>query len=236
MMKKLLLAAAISATLMTAGCTTVDSEQPEDTSTMNHDHQKMKGSHSHGENATDGKRMEGHDHQKMKGNYSSGENDHEQMKAAGHDKKKMNHDHQEMKGSHGGHEGGHGSEESLAGQPGNEADVSRVINVEADDNMRFSHEPFKIKDGETIKFVVTNKGLIPHEFAIGTKEELMEHGKMMMSNPDMKHGPGGNAIRLEPGESKSIIWKFENAWQIEAACNIPGHYQAGMHSPITVQE
>jgi uncharacterized cupredoxin-like copper-binding protein len=125
---------------------------------------------------------------------------------------------------------------SLAGKPGSEGSVSRTITVFADDSMRFIHEPFNIKDGETIKFVVTNNGAIPHEFAIGTKDEHMEHGQMMMANPNMQHGPGGNAITVTPGETLALIWTFENAWQIEVACNIPGHYQAGMHSDVLIQK
>jgi len=127
------------------------------------------------------------------------------------------------------------SMESLAGKPGDKANVSRTITVTADDSMRFTHQPFNIKDGETIKFVVTNNGAIPHEFAIGTKDEHTEHGQMMMANPNMHHGPGGNAITIKPGETLPLIWAFENAWQVEVACNIPGHYQAGMHSPVNIE-
>ena len=128
------------------------------------------------------------------------------------------------------------SMESLAGKPGNEKGVSRALTVIADDSMRFTHEPFNIKDGETIKFVVTNKGAIPHEFSIGTKDEHMEHGQMMMANPDMHHGAGGNSITVKPGETVDLIWAFEDAWQIEVACNIPGHYEAGMHSAVTIHD
>ncbi len=124
---------------------------------------------------------------------------------------------------------------SLTGKPGDEASVSRVIEVTADDTMHFTHEPLNIKDGETIKFVVANKGAIPHEFAIATKDEHMEHGQMMLNNPNMHHAPGGNVITIQPGETETLIWTFENAWQIEAACNIPGHYQAGMHSPVSIE-
>lgn len=138
--------------------------------------------------------------------------------------------------SHYNEEGYEHSMETLAGKPGNESQVSRIIHVTADDSMRFHHEPFDIKDGETIKFVVTNRGAIPHEFAIGTKDEHMDHGKMMMANPDMHHGPGGNAVTVKPNETLALIWTFENAWQIEVACNIPGHYQAGMHSEVRIQE
>lgn len=200
-MNKMLLAAAVGAVLITAGC-----------ASDKHDHDLAGGSSSEGHHSM----MEGH---------------HEEM-MEGHDKGKMMEGHEGMEGM--GH--AHGSEGSLAGEPGKEVDVTRVIKVAADDTMRFSHEPFNIKDGETIKFVVTNNGVIPHEFAIGTKDEHTEHGQMMMNNPNMHHGPGGNAITIKPGESKVLIWKFESAWQVEAACNIPGHYQAGMHSPVTIKE
>ncbi|ARU56773.1 copper-binding protein [Oleiphilus messinensis] len=156
-----------------------------------------------------------------------------------HDQHGGNHHDNMMQDHHGeGHMmGGHAhSGESLAGKPGEVSEVSRVIEVTAHDSMRFKHEPLNIKDGETIKFVITNKGTMPHEFSIATKDEHMEHGEMMMKNPNMHHGPGGNTITVKPGETQELIWKFENAWQIEAACNIPGHYQAGMHSPVTVEE
>ena len=129
--------------------------------------------------------------------------------------------------------GGH-SMHSKAGSPGKETDVTRTINVVADDSMRFTHEAFDIKSGETVKFVVENKGAINHEFSIGTKNEHMEHGEMMMNNPTMHHGPGGNTVTIKPGETQTLIWKFIESENIEAACNIPGHYQAGMHSTMNI--
>ena len=59
---------------------------------------------------------------------------------------------------------------------------------------------------------------------------------MMIDNPTMHHGPGDNAITVKPRETQVLIWAFESAWQIEVACNIPGHYQAGMHSPVKIEE
>ena len=141
-----------------------------------------------------------------------------------------NEHHAEGHSNGGSHDGHHG--ESLAGKPGQESGVDRVINVEANDAMRFVHEPFNIKNGETIKFMITNNGAVPHEFAIGTKDEHSAHGQMMMNNPGMSHGPGGNAITIAPGKTAVLIWTFEEAWEVEAACNIPGHYQAGMHSSV----
>lgn len=122
---------------------------------------------------------------------------------------------------------------TLAGRPGTEAEVNRVIKVEANDSMRFVHEPIKVASGETIKFEITNTGKIKHEFSIGTKDEHKAHSKMMMANPDMFHGPGGASITLEPGKTETLIWHFEEAWEVQAACNMPGHYQAGMHSDVS---
>jgi len=154
---------------------------------------------------------------------------HSEMMDDHHASKAKDSHHDDMKG----HEHGMGS---MTGTPGKPESVSRTINVTADDSMRFTHEPLNIKNGETIKFVVTNKGAIAHEFSIATKDEHMEHGEMMMDNPTMHHAPGGNVISIKPGETEELIWSFENAWQIEAACNIPGHYDAGMHSSVTIQK
>jgi uncharacterized cupredoxin-like copper-binding protein len=145
--------------------------------------------------------------------------------STGHHKKQGHHQSM-MKGGH--------AMSSKAGMPGKEVDVTRTINVIADDSMRFTHEAFDIKAGETIKFVVTNQGAINHEFSIATKNEHMAHGKMMMDNPDMHHGPGGGVITIKPGETENLIWKFMASEQVEAACNIPGHYEAGMHSAVNV--
>jgi len=171
-------------------------------------------------------------HAEMDHNDTSSEKKGHGHESGGHDNMMKNH-HKKMsqEGEHGdSHGAGHGG--SLAGQPGEESEVSRSIKVEAGDTMRFLHDPFIIKDGETIKFIVSNKGTISHEFSIGTKDEHASHGKMMVANPNMHHGPGGASITIKPGETEILIWSFEKASEVEVACNIPGHYQAGMHSPV----
>ena len=41
-----------------------------------------------------------------------------------------------------------------------------------------------------------------------------------------------NSVLLSPGESGILIWKFSNSAKLEAACNVPGHYKAGMIAKI----
>jgi len=43
----------------------------------------------------------------------------------------------------------------------------------------------------------------------------------------MKHDDP-NSILLAPGESGELIWTFSGDAELEFACNMPGHYQAGM--------
>ena len=40
------------------------------------------------------------------------------------------------------------------------------------------------------------------------------------------------AVLLEPKQSGEIIWKFSTSVELEVACNIPGHYEAGMIAKI----
>lgn len=151
-------------------------------------------------------------------------------------------------GEHGGH---HGS--SAIGEPGKAENVSRTVEVSMMDNY-YEPESISVKAGETVRFKVSNDGGLVHEFNIGTadmheahQEEMqmmVEHGvikgdridhKMMeMDMGDgktMKHDDP-NSVLMEPGESKEIIWTFTEATDLEFACNVPGHYQAGMYGDI----
>ena len=56
---------------------------------------------------------------------------------------------------------------------------------------------------------------------------------MMAHHPEMTHGPGGASITIEPGKTETLIWTFRKGESVELACNIPGHYAAGMKSPVT---
>ena len=139
------------------------------------------------------------------------------------------------------------------GAKGNEENVDRVIKVLMYDNY-YQPNNFKIKKNETIKFVVENKGELVHEFNIATKEMHLKHQPEMMmmveheilladkidkkkmmemskKNSAMAHSHN-NSVLLSPGEKAELIWKFSNSLEIEAACNVPGHYEVGMIAKI----
>jgi len=59
--------------------------------------------------------------------------------------------------------------------------------------------------------------------------------KEAMAEMAMRHDDP-NSVRLDTGEKGEVIWTFANAGTFEFACLIPGHYESGMHGPITVSE
>jgi len=57
----------------------------------------------------------------------------------------------------------------------------------------------------------------------------------MREMPEMAH-EDPNSLRLQPGASGEIIWKFGVSDRIEFACLVPGHYEAGMRGKVIVEE
>ncbi|RVI55240.1 plastocyanin/azurin family copper-binding protein [Sinorhizobium meliloti] len=136
----------------------------------------------------------------------------------------------------GNHAGGHG-EAMAVGEPGKKANATQTIQVtmkETDDGkMIFTPSTFKVRKGQTIRFAIKNAGELDHEFVLDQQDKIMEHKAVMEKFPDMEHDDP-NAIRLAPGESGEIVWKFSNDGTFKIACLVPGHYDAGMHGDVTV--
>lgn len=147
---------------------------------------------------------------------------------------------QEAEG-HGNHGAGHGDEHAemmMIGAPGDATKVDRTITVtmvETDNGeMLLEGDEMAFKTGETIRFVIKNKGELEHEFVLDTMERNAEH-KIEMAKMDMEHDDP-NRIRLDSGASGEVVWTFANAGTFEAACLIPGHYESGMHREVAVGE
>jgi len=142
---------------------------------------------------------------------------------------------------------------SMIGEKGKLSEVNRVIEIKMYDNFYEPNE-IKIKKGETIKFKVYNFGEFVHEFNIATKKMHLKHQPEMMKlveneillgdkidkkkmkemakkDHSMSHSHA-NSVLLEPNEDGEIIWKFNTEAKLEAACNIPGHYETGMIAKI----
>jgi uncharacterized cupredoxin-like copper-binding protein len=135
--------------------------------------------------------------------------------------------------ANGSHAGGHDHEADAIGKPGVAGKVSRTVKVDMSDTMRFSFSNLAVKQGETVRFIVSNSGKIKHEMVLGTEAELKEHAELMKKNPGMEHADD-NMVTVEPGKTGEIIWQFTKAGKVEFACLQPGHYEAGMKGTVTV--
>jgi uncharacterized cupredoxin-like copper-binding protein len=111
--------------------------------------------------------------------------------------------------------------------------VKRTIAIKMTDNMRFSPDKIEVKQGETVKFIVSNEGKLMHEFVIGTKTENDAHALQMIKFPNMEHDEPYMA-HVAPGKKGDIIWTFNKAGDFDFACLMAGHYQAGMVGKIKV--
>ena len=129
------------------------------------------------------------------------------------------------------HGGGHG--ESAIGEPGKAAKVTRTVKIEMSDAMRFTPSSIDAKQGETIRFVITNSGKVKHELVLGTEKELQEHYEVMKKFPEMEHDDP-NMVTVAPGKTGQVIWNFTKAGKIDFACLQPGHYDAGMKGAVAV--
>jgi len=141
----------------------------------------------------------------------------------------------------------------MIGEKGKPSEVTRTITIKMYDNY-YKPAEINVKKNETIRFIVLNVGELVHEFNIATKEMHIKHQpemrmlveneillpdkvdkekmkQMAKKNPSMGHSHS-NSVLLSPGEKGELVWKFNNKAKIEAACNVPGHYEVGMIAKI----
>ena len=141
----------------------------------------------------------------------------------------------------------------MIGEKGDPNNVDKIIEIKMYDNY-FEPSEIKIIKNQTIKFIVHNHGEFVHEFNIATKEMHLKHQPEMIKmveyeilladkidkikmkeiskkDHSMSHSHS-NSVLLEPNKSGEIIWKFNTDSKLEAACNVPGHYESGMIAKI----
>ncbi|USD42364.1 copper-binding protein [Vibrio sp. SCSIO 43135] len=154
------------------------------------------------------------DHSKM---------DHGQMDMSKMDMSKM--DHSNMMNMEG---------MSEVGMPANGAKPDKVVHVILADDMSISFKnDVTIEPNDVVQFVVMNTGKIDHEFSIGSATEQLEHREMMKKMPTHAHD-SGSTVTVKPGKAKQLLWHFHGDNNVEFACNIPGHAEAGMTKSMSL--
>ena len=147
------------------------------------------------------------------------------------------------------------------GQPADAAKAERTVEITLGD-MYYEPASVQLKAGETVRFVLKNEGSLLHEFSLGNAAQHAEHQKQMlmmqqmgmlgengiqaMDHSKMGHDMAGmdhgqmshddpNTVMIPAGKSAELTWTFAKATGLEFACNLPGHYQAGMVGKLDVQ-
>jgi uncharacterized cupredoxin-like copper-binding protein len=131
------------------------------------------------------------------------------------------------------HSPGDHHETFSAGEPGDPKKQSRTIEIEMTE-MAFTPFKLAVKRGEQIRFVIANAGKEAHEFLLATTAENLKHAEVMRKHPDMEHDDP-NGVRVAPGKSAEIFWKFSKRGTFEYACLIPNHREYGMVGQVTVK-
>jgi len=122
------------------------------------------------------------------------------------------------------------------GVPGSAAMVNRTVAITMND-MSFAPNALSLAAGDTVRFVITNRSEIDHEFALGDAKSQAMHRRMMAAmakNGMAMHHHDANVVAVAAGQTVELIWHFTAAGQYEFDCNVPGHYEAGMKGMITV--
>ena len=129
------------------------------------------------------------------------------------------------------------NEKLSAGRPGDPKKPFRVVEITMRENYsRMSYQPnaLEVKRGEQIKFVITNAGLLAHEFILADTADNLKHAALMKKYPDMEHDdPNGKTV--QPGVKAEMLWRFTKTGTFEFSCLIPGHREAGMVGTVTVK-
>ena len=147
------------------------------------------------------------------------------------------------------------------GAPGKAADAPRTVEVTLGD-IYFAPKLLEVKAGETVRFVLKNEGKLVHEFNLGDAQMHAAHQREMLdmqstgalaghaNMASMDHGvetshgeanPAAsmahddpNSVLVQPGQTRELVWTFAQASGLQFACNVPGHYQAGMVGEIHI--
>lgn len=120
------------------------------------------------------------------------------------------------------------------GVQGDPKRATRTIRVAMSDTMRFDPSTFAFRRGETVTFVISNRGRLMHEFVIGNDTELQAHAELMKKHPGMEHDEPYMA-HVAPGKTLRLTWRFTEAGRFLVGCLVAGHWDAGMRATITVE-
>ena len=125
------------------------------------------------------------------------------------------------------------AEQKPFGREGDPKQITRTVEIDMSDKMRFSPSEVTIRQGETVRFRVRNSGKVMHEMVLGTMQELKAHAELMKKHPGMEHEEPHMA-HVSAGRRETMVWQFNQPGEFYYGCLIPGHFETGMVGKIIV--
>jgi uncharacterized cupredoxin-like copper-binding protein len=95
---------------------------------------------------------------------------------------------------------------------------------------RFIPETLLVRQGATVRFVVTNLDPIDHELIIGDAEVQRRHE----TGTEPSHGAVPGEVSAPPGVTAETTYTFSRPGVVLLGCHAPGHYAYGMRGRVLV--
>lgn len=112
----------------------------------------------------------------------------------------------------------------------------QVIAVAVTDALRIEPAQMTVRVGQPVTFVVTNPGLLNHEFYVGDAAAQAEHEFEMAARHAAVATDTETGIAVGPGQTRELTITFPSAGESLAGCHILNHYVGGMKATITITE
>lgn len=97
---------------------------------------------------------------------------------------------------------------------------------------RFIPAHFTVRQGATVRFIITNTDPIDHEFILGDDGVQRRHEDG--TEPEHGHVPGEVTVRA--GMVAETTYTFSQTGALLIGCHAPGHYAYGMKGWVRVTE
>ena len=96
---------------------------------------------------------------------------------------------------------------------------------------------FTVRQGESVRFLISNPDTIGHELFIGTVAEQAERRMAAPSIPtdDETATHFGYGIYIPAFSEGELDYAFSSDTDLLIGCHLPGHWEAGMVATIDVQ-
>lgn len=111
--------------------------------------------------------------------------------------------------------------------------VKRTIDIAMADDMTFTPSVIEVREGDTVRLRLKNRGKELHELVLGTTAEIEAHAAMMKKFPDMEHDDPW-MVHVPAGKTGDMVWTFNRAGDFDFACLVKDHYELGMAGRIRV--